>query len=660
MVINAALRRNIAVTLSRNDLPKYPVDPDQRKAAESGAGVTILTGGPGTGKSHTVVARVDFLLESGVPPTHIACVAATRGSAANLRRQMNSHPRVLANSDQIFVGPMVDLANLLVRLSQGWEALEVPPNYSIWTDAQTVEVMTRIFGAFDETTFKSDEIRKAMVWRRRNLWRGPDHEEIPEEDDRHRDISDLCQREKLWQRALDTDDLLFTATEVVEHIVKGELAAYDHWPRCHHLLVDGVEDFNQREIKLLALLAGVSGTLTLTADENQRIRGSYAGSKVHGVHPQHRGAEHHHLKLTQTGTAPLSGAAALLRRSDQMEGLSDDYDQIWDPVRGQNPRLVEVSGTNRDMAARVVADAIARHDQGVAWKDMAILCKTSTAMRPLWTLLAHRAIPYRVMGRYRSGQISDADCVRALLTCLINPWDLSAVSVAVGARHPNKERCLNQKISGELWARARALDRDLVTAAETHMRRFEEPESADLAWLVETHRYLQSILDRPGCDLTTLVAHAQEQVSRPAGPCALPDGETGVDFRNDRLWQAARDTPRDDGESLSVQLARFLDRTSTNFDPEGAASDRDGLTVSTWDAVKGQYWPVVFVVDVSDQTIPGRAYGGRRRQLERLWYTITTRATRELIFYCLKDIGKGNKPTPTRYLDPLQGLLETE
>ena len=645
--------------LSGMDLPKYSIDPIQRKVAESVAPVTIITGGPQTGKSHTAVARVAFLLESGCPPEQIACVGATPERVAHLSHLMRSHPRVRANSDRLFVGTVLELANSLVRLLGEWKELSVPSNYSVWNDTQTDKVIAHAFAGLEGIKVKSTELSEATAWRRRARWRGKDDEEIPAADARQEDLADLCQREKLWLRVLDTDDLLFTATEVVEQFGKGELAEHDHWLRCNHLLCDGVEDFNQREIKLLALLAGGSDTLTLTTDENQRTRGSYSGSKVYGVRPQDRGAELHHLELTQTGTTPLSEAAALLRRSDQMQGLRD-YEQVWDRVAGPNPRLVEVPGTNRDMAVRLVADVIARHDQGVPWEDMAILCKTSTAMKPLRTLLVHRDIPYRMLGRKPADRISDSDCVRAMLTCLINPYDLYAVSVAVGARQPNHDRRLNRKTSGMLWAMARALDLDLVTAAETFLRRFEEPQRVDLSWLVESHRHLQSILEGPGCDLTTLLAHALVQVRGPEGPCSIAEDETVVDFRTDRLWQAAHNAAQTDGEPLEKQLVRFLDRTSAVLDAERGTSDPDALTVSTWDAIKGRYWPVVLVFDVSDQTIPGGAGVRGRRYQERLWYTITTRATRELVYYCLKDIGLGNKPLPTRYLEPLRPLLEAE
>lgn len=207
--------------LSGMDLPKYSIDPIQRKVAESVAPVTIITGGPQTGKSHTAVARVAFLLESGCPPEQIACVGATPERVAHLSHLMRSHPRVLANSDRLFVGTVLELANSLVRLLGEWKELSVPSNYSVWNDTQTDKVIAHAFAGLEGIKVKSTELSEATAWRRRARWRGKDDEEIPAADARQEELADLCQREKLWLRVLDTDDLLFTATEVVEQLGRG-------------------------------------------------------------------------------------------------------------------------------------------------------------------------------------------------------------------------------------------------------------------------------------------------------------------------------------------------------------------------------------------------------------------------------------------------------
>ena len=50
-------------------VPDLTMDPLQRAAAEAEEGPMVILGGPGTGKTHTIIARVALLLRGGASPT---------------------------------------------------------------------------------------------------------------------------------------------------------------------------------------------------------------------------------------------------------------------------------------------------------------------------------------------------------------------------------------------------------------------------------------------------------------------------------------------------------------------------------------------------------------------------------------------------------------
>ena len=78
------------------------------------------------------------------------------------------------------------------------------------------------------------------------------------------------------------------------------------------------------------------------------------------------------------------------------------------------------------------------------------------------------------------------------------------------------------------------------------------------------------------------------------------------------------------------------------------------------DAAKGRSWRCVFLLDVSDESIPGPLgpYSGRLEMEKRRFYTGVTRATEHLYLYCLVDTGRGNNATPSRFLGPIRHVLE--
>jgi len=76
--------------------------PEQRRAASSHEGHTRMLAGPGTGKTYTLKARVQYLIaELGVEPSHILIITFTRKAVAELRERIlpiipegNDPPRI--------------------------------------------------------------------------------------------------------------------------------------------------------------------------------------------------------------------------------------------------------------------------------------------------------------------------------------------------------------------------------------------------------------------------------------------------------------------------------------------------------------------------------------------------------------------------------------
>ena len=60
----------------------------QHTAAQSETPQTRLIAGPGTGKSHTIVHRLCWLLEQGIQPSRIFVVSFTRASANDLKERI--------------------------------------------------------------------------------------------------------------------------------------------------------------------------------------------------------------------------------------------------------------------------------------------------------------------------------------------------------------------------------------------------------------------------------------------------------------------------------------------------------------------------------------------------------------------------------------------
>lgn len=60
----------------------------QRQAAEAGSGPVVIVAGPGTGKTKTLIARIDYLLRQGVPVAAILALTFTKKAAEEMQDRL--------------------------------------------------------------------------------------------------------------------------------------------------------------------------------------------------------------------------------------------------------------------------------------------------------------------------------------------------------------------------------------------------------------------------------------------------------------------------------------------------------------------------------------------------------------------------------------------
>ena len=75
-----------------------PLDDSQKAAAEHEGSPLLVAAGPGTGKTRTLIARVEFLLRKGIPASSILALTFSNKAARELRDRVSSNvPAAAAN-----------------------------------------------------------------------------------------------------------------------------------------------------------------------------------------------------------------------------------------------------------------------------------------------------------------------------------------------------------------------------------------------------------------------------------------------------------------------------------------------------------------------------------------------------------------------------------
>ena len=632
---------------------EFLLDPMEQAAAEDTANVVVVQGGSGTGRTHTLVARVAFLRRRGASPGSIVCLALTDGAAADLRRRLEMHPEIAGQSRFIYVGTFHEYANDILR-SGGSRALGLPPGYTVWDLQRALETLAL------NRRFRQPDLLPALRWYGLNQARWTDSPEIPARERRWRDVVDFYNSEKRWQHALDPDDLLVLAIRALE--LDEDIRS--RWMP-GHLLVDGFEDITPVQFRLLEqligsprLMTGPSRSLTVATDPNQRFLRGLDGAYFTGyLALRFPRLGTHTLRLNQQGSQELSRMATTLSGHDSMNGLIPDGQVCNGGERGR-PRLVEVEGTLTDLDGHCLLEVRRLAEAGVPLEDMAILYRRGNAIRRLRTRLAHLDIPHRVLGEERPERPGDARCLAALLTCLLNPRDMPAVRIAAAPGYPNAPRRLSDGVCRRLRQLAEEQNLDLIQAAERNLAAFgtkmDDPVPRGLSWLVETRHALDQLLGDPEGSLHGLVELGLTLIRQAQPPGLSPVEEPELE----RLWALCEATPRLDRETPRQHLRRFLDLLSPALHA-GLSPGGGGLTLGTIHAAKGLRWRIVHILDASDRTTTGRAGPhSDTRQAQRLFYSAITRATEQLCLYSPADIGGGDEDQPSRFLDPVRDQLD--
>ena len=376
----------------------FPLDPMQRPAVEAAEGVSLVTGGTGTGKTHVMVARVAYWLNEGVDPGHITCLAARGEAAADLRYRLGCHPRTWGHLDDIFVGTIHEYANVFLRRA-GAAVLRRSPEYTIWDRRRAVEAVRIAWSDHYETGLRKRETEEALDWYWRNRSLLPISPPYPAMHGFWLDVEEVYKEEKRLQGAVDLVDLLVMAVGAMER--DDDVRTEWRSTRSRHLLVDQVEDLTPRQLQLLELMVGPSRSLMVTTDLNQGIVMADPATTIELLRLNHQTWQRHVLRFDQVSSKELGEVASTLQRdAGHGRGLWD-YGQVCDGVDGGAPVLVEVEGTLREMYSSCLDQAQRLADDGIPWKVL-VLTKAPGAPRDRNDHLWPRAGAAPAVGRLKS------------------------------------------------------------------------------------------------------------------------------------------------------------------------------------------------------------------------------------------------------------------
>lgn len=646
-----------------------PLDQFQRPAAESPPGPVIILGGAGSGRTHTLAARVKRLIDAGHSPATICCITGSNRNRDNLRHILGQFIEDKDDLRMVFVCTYHGMASTLLRTSGAAAHLGISPHFTIWNIDQAVQVMQSLIESEpEELSFTNDELKDIFNWSGLNRARWKMGAQLPPKKGSWNAIIAEYSREKKRQNVLDFNDLIPLAVDALENAPH----IRDVWRsiRSSHILADDFHDVSPIQYRLLQLIVGLERSLTITVDPNQSVY-SWRGADPRLVNKfklDFSNARTFLLRMNHRHTRSLHDALDTLLNDEDMDGLSPSGQVSSRPDQGQPPDGIAYHGTQQEMNSHMMDLIEADVREGrCQWEDIAILYRLRGLGSNFITQLVSRNIPYTVLGDDEGIEKGATRRTIALLTLALNPWDTASLAAAATIESDDSQKGLNSRHASPIARISREQSINLLQAAEQYLPSVTQGVKTrkNLEYVISASARVAKLLDDPATELPHLCL-ATEQISRGSRSERYTASPANPD--SSKLLTMSRNSLNLPKETLRQHLARFLETLKNSTYPELQSADNadpyahnSGLTIGSINAAKGKQWKSVWLVNTIDSVMPGRAANSqdpeRLEEEQRLFYTGSSRATDMLHYICYTVDAQRQQTARSRFLDALDDVM---
>lgn len=700
-LLDALLLPEILPTETTTDsgTPQVP-DPTQSLAAEHRGSAFQLQAGPGTGKTRTLVSRIESLLEEGVNPTTILVLTFSNKAANELNERLSAgNPTVAA---AMWIGTFHAFGLDIIRRFH--DKLGLPPNPRLIDKSEAIELL-------------EDELPRLPLRHYRNLWDPTlDTSDMLNAISRAKDeVVDASEYRALAQAMVSNSNndteaviraekslevaLLFELYEQLmasRHMIDfGDLVAQPVrlvetnddvrqalQTRHQHILVDEYQDVNRASIRLLKAIVGEGKNLWVVGDARQsiyRFRGASATNMARFA------SDFPDAKICQLGINYRSSQEIIEVFStfaNTMKASTGALPLQLAAYRGSldhKPELRVVKSTDDEISA--VASAIReQHERGIPFYKQALLCASNARLSEFAEGLEAMGIPILHLGSiFERPEIKD---LLALLSILSDPYATGLIRVSTISSHEMSlqevvhitQNLRERKLGSLDWREISAQLPNLTPNSQVSLSKINElfagMSPTDNPWNV----LVTWVIDRLG--MAKALYSANDSQSRMKGLA---------------LWQFlnfCRRQPKGTGIP-SVRLLERIRRLLLLSEDRGlrqmpgAAEGIDAVRLMTIHASKGLEFDVVHIPGMVTSGLPrnntpprclppdGLIHGsegmtgleavkaGHNEEEECIFFVALSRARDRLFLYASSIQANGRKRNLSKFISPINYLLFT-
>ena len=424
------------------------LDKSQASAASHQGSPYQLQAGPGTGKTTTLVKRIEELLNIGVDPSNILVLTFSNKAADELRERIaQKTPEAVAT---LWLGTFHSFG--LDIIHRFYHLLELSENPTILSSYEAIELLedelaklplNHFQNLYDPTLNLADMLRAIsrakdeVVDASRYRVLAEQMLKTPGIDEKKKIQAEKCLEvaslyevyETLLKQhnALDFGDLVSLPVPLVETNEEVRTALMS---RHQHILVDEYQDVNRASVRLLKAITGNGNKLWVVGDSRQSI---YRFRGASSINMKKFSTDFPNAKIEQLTVNYRSFREVVDLYSTFSMGMKASEGVLplkLNPIRGSSGELPEfrVSNTLDDEISAIASAIMEKNELGFGYKKQAVLCTSNKRLSEIAQGLESLGIPILYLGSlFERDEIKD---LLSLLSLIVDKRAAALIRVA--------------------------------------------------------------------------------------------------------------------------------------------------------------------------------------------------------------------------------------
>ncbi|MCY8466439.1 ATP-dependent helicase [Bacillus atrophaeus] len=627
----------------------------QRQAATTIYGPTLVLAGAGSGKTKSLTTRIANMLSQGIDGGNIFCATFTNKAAKEMKERL----AMAVGEEQMQYIWMGTFHSLCVRILRkhghllGYEQDETSKRckFVIYDTGDVLQVIERIYKQMNiQDNYKAGYAMHYIDTAKNNLW-DPEycayHVAESTSDQVMADVYAKYQFQMQQMNAMDFGDLIMNTVLVL----RDHEEARDYWQdKFHFVMSDEFQDANYAQFQLLLLLAAPHYNLFCVGDDYQAIYG-FRGSDISIILNFERYFPSATLiKLEQN----YRSVGNVVHAGNEIVKFNKNQKEKTLMTTKQDGELIKITGMVTEyQEAAYIAAMIKKKviQEGYKYEDFAILYRGNAQSRVIEDFFRNQFIPYTIVGGHSFYDREEIKDTIAYLRAIFNRKDDTALLRVINKPTRGIGKTSQEKIEEYANTHKVSIYRALKNVSDIHT--INKRSAAKITAFFDLLDHFQKKLDS-GLMLTTYVRYVLEQ----SGLWTHYEQDKKADEKIDNLKEFLILVDKYETENPEKTLEDFLQEISLVTDSADKIKT-DSVKLMTIHASKGLEFPVVFLNGWNEGVFPSwRSQNDKDLEEERrLAYVGITRAEKELfITFAEKRTqldGKNRIHKPSRFLEEI-------